>query len=341
MNVNDLVQAVVHSYHIRQPLMVWGAPGLGKSAAVKQAADLIHKQGKKAEGPFRLIDLRLSLLDPVELRGLPFPDKDVVKWLRPQFLPTSGRGIVFLDEIVQAPPSMQAAASQWILDRRLGEHPLPPGWSFVAAGNLVSHRASANAMPTHIANRFVHVNVEADITAWVSWALNAGIDLRVIAFLKFRSALLHSFDPQSKSMAFPSPRSWEFVSNLLSRQDLPRGLLETMVSGTVGEGAGAEFSGFLRVCDKLPSIDTVLMNPEKAEIPTDPATLYAVTTSLSAQATKGNLANIARYFSRIADAGRPEFSISAMKEISLRDSGELAKTRAFITWASDHNHLIA
>lgn len=338
MNVNQTVDAIVHAYSSRQPLFLWGAPGVGKSSAGKQARQKLAVMLKNPK--FGLLDLRISLLDPVDLRGMPFPVKDIVKWLRPAFFPTGGAGIIILDEFVQAPISMQNAASQLVLDRRIGEYELPEGWMVMAAGNRLADRAGTNSMPTHIANRFIHLNVEVDPASWTAWALDADIDIRVIAFLKFRTPLLHSFDPQAKVQAFPSPRSWEFVSNLIKRHDRVDELLETMVRGSVGEGPGSEFNAFLRVFDKMPSIDAILLNPTKADVPTDPATLYAVSTALACQATKDNIGNIALYFDRVSDAGRPEFSVMAMKEMSIKDAA-LTRTRGFIQWASKHNHLIA
>lgn len=349
MNITQITAAVKAAYSSRQPLMIWGPPGVGKSASIREASRQMdehyrkEKSGRQSEGSaFNLIDLRLSLLDPVDLRGIPFPDqaKGTVKWLKPSFLPTTSRGILLLDEIVQAVPSMQACASQLVLDRCIGEYHLPDGWHVVAAGNRLSDRAATNAMPTHIANRFVHLYAEVDVDSWVTWALEAKVDIRVIAFIKFRRALLHAFDPQSKGQAFPSPRSWEFVSKLITDFKGDRSLLEAMVKGAVGEGPGAEFCGFLRVFDKMPSIDGILLNPERASIPEDPATLYAVITALSNRATKDSMANIAKYFTRITDMGKPDFSVAAMKEISSRDDS-LAKTAAFIKWASAHNHIIA
>jgi hypothetical protein len=338
MNIEQLKQSIVAAYPARQPLMLWGPPGVGKSSGVKQAAEALKVD---------LIDLRLGTLDPTDLRGLPSIDKGVAKWSRPAFLPSSGKGLLFLDEFVQAPPSMMASASQLILDRRIGEYILPDGWHVIAAGNRLSDRASTNAMPTHIANRFVHLYAEVDLKAWVHWALGAGVDIRVIAFIKFRQNLLHVFDAQARALAFPTPRAWEFVSNLLKTGKLSPEILPAMINGSVGEGAGAEFVGFLRVFEKMPDIDGILLNPKTAPLPTDsPATLYAVTSALSARATPDNMGPIATYFTRISDAGKPEFSVAAMREISARDDipgkqqGKMKQTRAFIEWASAHNHIL-
>lgn len=330
MNIEKMKQCIKAAYHARQPVMIWGAPGVGKSAGCSQAA---------AEEGVGFIDLRLPLLEPVDLRGLPSIDKGVAKWSRPDFLPTSGKGILMLDEIVQAVPSMQAAASQLVLDRRIGNYTLPDGWSVVAAGNRLSDRAATNAMPTHIANRFVHLYAEVSLDTWVQWALKAKIDIREIAFLKWRTPLLHAFDAQAKAHAFPSPRSWEFVNKILATK-LPHDLLLEMVKGAVGEGAAAEFIGFLRVFETMVDPDTILLNPSSAMLPADPAGRYAVVTALACRATKDNLHKIVTYCNRFTDeAGAPEYSIAAIKAVVARDD-KLSTTKAFIEWASKHNFLM-
>lgn len=353
MNVNQAVAAIVASYETKQPLMLWGPPGVGKSSAGLQARDILSMmypatkatKGKPANDEFGFIDLRLSLMDPVDLRGIPQIKDGVAVWCRPSWLPSAGRGIIILEELVQASPSMMAAASQLVLDRRIGEHKLGDGWHVIAAGNRLSDRAAANSMPTHVANRFVHLYVEVSVEAWVQWALKADVDIRLVAFIKWRPALLHQFDPQSKAQAFASPRSWEYVSKQLGNKRLPAALLPDMVKGTVGDGPASEVLGFLRVFDQMPSIDSIRLNPRAAPIPTDPATLYAVVTSLSAGASIDNIGSIAIYFTRVTEeAGRPEFSIAAMKEISSGDDQrvkKIANTKPFIEWASRHAFVIS
>lgn len=353
MKVNDAVKAIACCYPSRQPLMLWGPPGVGKSSGVKKAAlvvgEMLKQQNKKA-GRFDFIDLRLPLLEPIDLRGLPYVDSKtgISNWSKPVFLPTQGQGILFLDELVQASPAMQAAASQLILDRRIGEYQLPEGWMVVAAGNRASDRAAVNAMPTHIANRFVHLMIEVSVEAWVAWALEAKLDLRTVAWIKWRGAKgLHDFDPQAKMLAFPSPRSWEFVSRLLGNfTNLNDPILADLIRGAIGDGPVAEFLAFCKMFDKLPNIDGIFLNPKKAAIPTEVGVLWAVVTSISGRVNVDNIDKIVTYFNRITDeAGRPEFSVAAMKEIIIADEDrskgqKIANTRSFIEWASKHNEVI-
>lgn len=329
MRISNLKKAVKLAYHANQPAMIWGKPGVGKSSIVSQVC---------AEEKVGFIDLRLSLLEPIDLRGLPTIEKKVTTWSRPDFLPTSGKGILFLDELVQSAPSMQAAASQLILDRRLGEYKLPAGWVPMAAGNQAQHKSATNAMPRHLANRFIHLYAEESVDDWVLWALANDIDIRVVAFIKFRPQLLCNFDPTVKGEAYASPRSWEFVSNLLGA-GMNGELLLDMVQGAVGPAAASEFVGFLRVYERMPNPDAVILNPGEAEIPSDASALAALSMALVTKASETTVGAILQYFTRVAEAARPEFSVLVAREIVAR-TPKLQNTKAFITWAAKHNALL-
>lgn len=183
--------------------MIWGPPGVGKSSIVSQVA---------RELGLEFTDVRLSQLAPTDLRGLPVAENGVSRWFPPEFLPRSGRGVLFLDELNMAPPTMQGMAQQLILDRRVGSYALPDGWFVWAAGNRKEDRASVFDMPAPLANRFVHLEVRPDFAAWRAYAHAARIHPHVIAFLMYRSELLHALDPARP--AWPSPRSWSVASDL-------------------------------------------------------------------------------------------------------------------------------
>jgi MoxR-like ATPase len=181
--------------------MIWGAPGIGKSSIVAQAAK---------EHKMDFVDVRLSQLAPTDLRGLPVAENGISKWYPPEFLPHSGKGILFLDELNMAPPAMQGMAQQLILDRRVGSYVVPEGWYLWAAGNRKEDRAAVFDMPTPLANRFLHLQVEPDFDSFKAYALTTKVHEQIIAFLSFRSNLLHKLDPQQP--AWPSPRSWVMAS---------------------------------------------------------------------------------------------------------------------------------
>ena len=145
------------------PVMLWGPPGIGKSQIIAQVA-------VRHDAP--MIDIRLSQMEPTDLRGIPFRIENRVEWAVPSMLPDAKRhglyGILFLDEITSAPPSVSAAAYQLILDRRLGDYEVPAGWAIFAAGNRQGDRGVTYTMPAPLANRFSHFEVESNIDDWVS-----------------------------------------------------------------------------------------------------------------------------------------------------------------------------
>ena len=196
------------------PVMIWGPPGVGKSQLVAEVA---------RQHSVPLIDIRLSQLEPSDLRGIPFRTDELVQWAVPGMLPDTERhgssGILFMDEITSATPAVSAAAYQLILDRCLGEYRVPDGWVIFAAGNRQGDRGVTYSMPTPLANRFTHFGFDANLDDWVVWAHRHGIDDRVIAFLRFRPELLFDFDPALDPVAFPTPRSWEFAHRALKKFD--------------------------------------------------------------------------------------------------------------------------
>lgn len=323
---SQIQQALASAITANRPVFIWGAPGVGKSDTVRQVAAGLNRD---------LVDIRAVLLDPVDLRGLPHINEDHrAHWCPPAFLPTSGSGLLFLDELNAAPPLVQAACFQLVLDRRLGEYELPPGWTVVAAGNRESDRAAANRMPSALRNRFVHLEFDVDLSDWVAWALRAGLMTEIIAFIRLRPTLLHDFDPRKDDRAFPTPRSWHMASDLLQSKPNPSLEME-LLAGTVGEGAAAEFMGFLRIFRTLPSPDSILMDPANAPTPEDPATLYALTGALARQASEQNMDRLVQYANRLPD----EFSVMLIRD-ALRINPEVVNTRAYIQWASDHQDVL-
>jgi hypothetical protein len=309
----------------RQPAFLWGGPGIGKSAVIRQLAAALSM-------PLR--DVRALLLDPVDLRGLPFLGTDGrSKWATPEFLPQDGAGILFLDELNAAPAMVQASCYQLVLDRKLGEYTLPAGWSIIAAGNRDSDRAVTTRMPTPLRNRFVHLEFEVDMQEWSEWAIQAGVRPEVIAFLRFRSELLNAFDRDAN--AFPSPRSWEFVSRILESQPEPS-IEHELFTGAVGSGAATEFSAFLRMFRELPNIDAILVNPHQEPVPENAAAQYAVASALAHRASDTNLDRICVYLDRMPT----EFCVLCVRDASLREPA-IRHTAAYTKWAIQNHHVLA
>lgn len=325
MKASAIVRALRSLIQARQPVFLWGSPGCGKSSVVRQLAAALK---------LPLQDIRALLLDPVDLRGLPFLGKDGrSQWATPDFLPTSGSGILFLDELNAAPAMVQASCYQLVLDRKLGEYTLPDGWAIVAAGNRDSDRAVTTRMPTPLRNRFVHLDFEVDLQEWSEWALQTGIRPEVIAFLRFRPELLSAFDRDQN--AFPSPRSWEFVSRILDATPDPC-VEHELFAGAVGAGAATEFSAFLKTFRELPNIDAILLNPLKEPVPENAAAQYAVASALAHYATDTNFDRICAYLGRMPT----EFTVLCVRDASFRQPA-VQHTPAFTKWATANHHVLA
>lgn len=325
MKPSHIVSSLKTLLSIRRPVFLWGAPGVGKSEVVAEVARSLG---------YELRDIRAVLLDPVDLRGIPrITAAGGTEWCPPSFLPdaqSSGKGILFLDELNAAPPLVQAACYQLILDRRIGEYVLPEGWVVVAAGNREKDRAVTHRMPSALANRMVHLEFDVSLDDWLVWAERMGIRPEVTAFLRFRPALLHDFDPQLSSRAFASPRSWSFVSDILKAG--PDSAVEYgLIRGAVGDGAAAEFMGFLSVWRDLPSVDEVLAVPEEAKVPTEPAALYAVSEALARRLTPAGMEKAAVYLERLP----VEFGVLCLRQAVCREPA-LVETQAFARWAQNH-----
>lgn len=321
MKPSQLVKAINVMVDIKQPVFLWGPPGVGKSQVIKQVAD---KRG------IQFKDVRLSQLDPVDLRGLPHLNDGRTSWAIPDFLPSEGKGILMLDELNSAPPLVQAAAFQLILDRKLGDYTMPDGWVIIAAGNRETDRGVTHKMATPLANRFTHLEFAVDLDDWCSWALANGIVTELIAFMRFRPELLHQFDPKAKSKAFPTPRSWEFVSNIIDGNTDDE-IEFPLIAGTVGSGPAAEVVGFLRIFRNLPSVESILLDPTGTPVPEDPATLYALSGALARRANAMNFEQIKQFIDRMP----AEFSVLSVADARKRDPA-IAHTRAFIAWCAEN-----
>jgi hypothetical protein len=289
MKPTEIVEAIRATNAARAPLYLWGAPGIGKTAIVQQAAELLG---------IELLTLRVNLLEPVDVLGLPTPhdDGERVRWLTPDFMPRAGtRGLLFLDEFAQAPQATQCASM------RMVDH-LPDGWHVVAASNRTTDRAGAGQVATHVLDRFTHADFDVSRADWQAWAVRADIRPEVRAFIDFRPSLLFSFDAadRQKTRAGCSPRSWHRASRILATA--PEAIRYALLAGTIGEGPAAEFCGFLQVFGNCPSPDTVLSAPDTTSIPREPSSLFALCGALADRAktlTPARLDALMRYTVRL------------------------------------------
>ena len=252
MKASNITKVIDKLIDRQLPVFIWGAPGIGKSSIVKQIAE---------EKEMLFIDLRLSLLDPTDLKGIPFFNAETKEgvWAKPSFLPSKegSRGILFLDEINTAPPAVQASAYQLILDRRVGEYELPDGWSIVAAGNRENDRGVVYKMPPPLANRFVHFEMEVDFNDWKAWAYAAKIESAIIAYLAYDKSMLFTFDATSNEKSFATPRSWEYVDSIV-KSGIETELILDSISGAVGREAAIGYLSFKKVMKDLPDLNRII-----------------------------------------------------------------------------------
>jgi len=297
-----LRKSISHCIQRKRPLMIWGQPGIGKSDIV---ADVAQSQGRP------LIDIRLPLLEPTDMRGIPYladvkitgadgvvlqdtKGVDITnkefRWSPPSDLPTDqmSNALVFFDEISAAPPSVQAATYQIILNRRIGSYKLPDNVVMVAAGNRVRDKGVAYNMPTPLANRFVHVTLEANVDDWKMWALQNQISSDVVGYLNFQPQDLNNFNPSQASFAFATPRTWSFVSDLL--QESKDGIdydpiddqtLSDLIRGTVGEASGLKFITYRKHTASLPAPRDILNGKVTKIKDPRPDVMYALIVALS------------------------------------------------------------
>jgi len=273
-------KAILKAFKVKRPVFLWGPPGIGKSEVVSEITEEL--------GGF-MIDLRMAQMEPTDIRGIPFFNKDNGKmdWAPPVDLPdeelASQYPIVclFLDEMNSAAPAVQAAGYQLILNRRVGKYKLPDNVVIVAAGNRDSDKGVTYRMPMPLANRFLHIEMRPDFTSWQNWAVNKGIHKDVVGYLSFAKQDLYDFDSKSSSRAFATPRTWCFVSDLLNdEEDTDSDTLFNLVAGSVGEGLAVKFMAHRKVAGQMPEPSDILAGKVKELRVKEVSAMYSLTISL-------------------------------------------------------------
>jgi hypothetical protein len=272
-------QALLSCIKTKRPAFLWGPPGVGKSDLVQSIAD-------DMEG--LMIDLRLGQMDPTEIRGVPFYNRDlgVMDWAPPIELPTEELAskypivILFLDEMNSAPTSVQSAAYQLVLNRRVGKYSLPDNVAIIAAGNREGDKGVVYRMPTPLANRFVHLEMRSDFDSWQEWALNNQIHKDVVGYLTFAKQDLCNFDAKTSSRSFATPRSWSFVSDLLTCPPSSDEVLRELISGTIGEGLAVKFMAHRKVSDQMPNPIDILNGDVKVLKTKEISAMYSLVVSM-------------------------------------------------------------
>jgi hypothetical protein len=259
----------------RRPVFLWGPPGIGKSDIVKQIGQDAGRD---------VIDVRLALWEPTDIKGIPYynAEKGTMVWAPPGELPMDpeSTAIIFLDELNSAPPAVQAAAYQLILNRRVGTYSLPKGVDIVAAGNREGDRGVTYRMPAPLANRFIHLEAKVDFDDFQEWAVMNNVHPEVVGYVGFAKQDLYDFDPKSPSKAFATPRSWVFVSDLLWEDDTDIDTLHNLIAGAVGDGLAVKFMAHRKIAGRLPKAEDILSGKVKDLSIKEVSAMYSLTVSL-------------------------------------------------------------
>jgi hypothetical protein len=328
MRATLLKETIKSLFPITRTLSIEGAPGGGKTTIVHEVAQELDVPCIERHMPTML----------VEDFGVLFPEtnNNTLHYKLPDWFPVKGRsperGILLFDDRNQAGPDLQKVLANICQARTLHGVEMPDGWMVVSTGNRQADRAGANRVLSHLRNRETVLELETHLDDWTAWAINNDVKPEVISFIRFRPGLLHDFDPQRDQNA--TPRAWvDGVSDVLGT--VPAEAEFECFKGAVGEGAAAEFVGFVRIFRKLPNPDAILLNPTTSDVPSDPATLYALSGALSQRATENNIDRFATYIERIPS----EFSVLSMS-MACRRNPDLANTGAFTKWSIRHQDVL-
>jgi len=314
---------------IRRTVAIEGAPGGGKTSLIRSVADYLGLHYIERHLPTML----------VEDFGIPVIGSDTLRYMIPDWFPAKGSkwddgigGVLCFDDRNQAPADIQKVLANIQQARNLHGIPMADGWTVVSTGNRQEDRAGANRVLSHLSDRETTLVYETNLDDWSSWALTNGVKPEVVAFIRFRPGLLHDFDPNRNKNS--TPRGWvEGVSAVLGA--VPAEAEYECFKGAVGEGAAAEFVGFLKIYRKLPNPDAILLNPDTADVPSDPATLYALSGAISSRISGANIDRAVTYLSRCP----AEFSVLAMS-MAVRRDPMVTSTKGFIDWSIKHQSVL-
>ena len=357
MKPSELAEVIKVAAKINENLLIKGAPGIGKTDIIKKAL---------ADIGANLIISHPVTSDPTDYKGLPFSfSKGGKQWAEflafgdlLKLINADELTYFFLDDLIQAPTSVQAAAMQLLQGGQINGHKISKHVRFIAATNRKQDRAGGTSIIEPVKSRFTIVELETNLEDWLTWYFESPYKDMVepAAFLRYRPELLHQFKfdekaakesgkkAQAEMENMPCPRTWEKLSNWLHK--VSSSVEYEVYEGCIGEGAAAEFTGFLKIYRNLPDPDLILQNPKKAEIPQDMATLYALCGALSHRANEKNMVKIVDYANRLSNKkefndgmARTEFSVFMIRD-AVRKDMEVTKTNAFIQWATAHQEVL-
>ena len=330
--------------HSIAPVFAHGAPGTGKSTSIQELC---------TELQCTFYDVRASQYDPTDFRGLPVAQDGLMRWLPSSEFPLHAgeRAILLFDELTSADRAVQAAIYQIVLDRKVGNRPLPDGVFVCAAGNRSGDRAICQPLSSALANRFLHVEVEPDFEQWSRWWQARGLSPEVLAFLRYRPERFISLDGDLQR-GWPSPRSWERVSHTLATgAGLPESVLAIMIEGLVGEAAAVEFAAFRQEWHELPDAVDLLLGKTPFRLPGRADLRYALSSALAWHLWRapGDLQVRIGHFLRIGMKLSSDFASMAMMDATRSvpggPGGDMLKALfshpRYADWVERHGEVLA
>lgn len=326
MKPSHLTEYLTYAIGNHYPVLVTGAPGIGKSDIADQACTNLN---------VKLILSHPVVADPTDYKGLPFPRKD---GKAADFLPygdleklinAKEETVFFIDDMGQASTSVQAACMQLILARTINGHKVSDKVTFLAATNRKQDRAGVSGLIEPVKRRFFIQELEVDWKDWISWAVINNMPEELIAFIAFQPDLLNNPTPTTDIVNTHCPRT---IANVGKQQNTkcPAHLFKDAVKGAAGEIFATQYIAFLELFDQLPTVDSVVADPSDAKIPPNTGSMYAFTVSLAKRMTESNITAISKYLYRFP----PELNVCCMKMATTRDA-ELQNTGAFIQWTKN------
>jgi hypothetical protein len=315
LSTKDVPEAIVNILFAGLTPFLKGSPGIGKSDIIKQVAEELN---------LKVIDFRLSQADPTDLQGFPAVVEGRSTFMPAATFPIEGDTVpegydgwlVFLDEMNSGSLAVQAAAYKFCLDRQVGQHNLHKRVAVIGAGNLATDKAITNRMGTAMQSRLVHLTMNVDPNHWLNWANKSGIDHRITSFIEFRKDLLFKFNPSHSDDTFPCPRTWSFLSKMISGKEKLSHIDTVVAAGTIGEGPALEFKGFSEIFQNLPKVADIINKPDTVKIPNEPSVHYALAGLIAYEVTLENIDNLATFVERLP----ADFQVVAWKSAVRRNS---------------------
>lgn len=328
---SELLMALTFAFKNGFSYLITGAPGIGKTDIITQAA---------ADAGCDLILSHPVVSDPTDYKGLPFAAKGQADFLPygdlRAIMEAKKPTVFFMDDLGQAPPSVQAACMQLLLAREINGKKVADCVTFAAATNRAGDKAGVSGILEPVKSRFASI-LELQVSAedWIDWALNKGnMPIELIAFVRYRPDTLNSWEPTKEIVNGACPRT---VANIGKQQNagVPAGLERQIFTGAAGEGFATEYNAFLTIYKSLPNIDEIFLSPDTATIPTDPSVIYATMAAVASRLTPTNADSGYTYIKRLP----VEAGVFCVKS-ALAKNKDITHTKAHISWASDKGNLL-